>query len=139
MDKYRSISFDKFDELLQIEKFNFYKLSRTSKNLTSINQKNSSNIFDFGEKSLFEISEIIGELDLIISADTSINHLAGILGKKSILLLNYNNDWRWFDDKSKNHWYPSVKIIKQSNFNSWDKVFENLIIEVEEMYKKKGQ
>ena len=125
MDKYRSISFDKFDELLQIEKFNFYKLSRTSKNPTSINQKNLSNIFDFGEKSLFEISEIIGELDLIISADTSINHLAGILGKKSILLLNYNNDWRWFDDKSKNHWYPSVKIIKQSNFNSWDKVFEN--------------
>ena len=139
MDKYRSISFDKFDELLQIEKFNFYKLSKTSKNPTSINQKNSSNIFDFGEKSLFEISEIIGELDLIISADTSINHLAGILGKKSILLLNYNNDWRWFDDKSKNHWYPSVKIIKQSNFNSWDKVFENLIIEVEEVNKKKGQ
>ena len=41
--------------------------------------------------------EILKELDLVISADTSINHLAGILGVNSILLLNYNNDWRWFD------------------------------------------
>ena len=139
MDKYRSILFEKFNKLLQLKKFNFYKLSKTSKNSSSISEENSSNIFDFGDKSLFEISEIIRDLDLVISVDTSINHLAGILGTNSILLLNYNNDWRWFDDKSKNHWYPSVKIIKQTSFNSWDEVFENLIIEVEKMYKKKGQ
>ena len=139
MDKYRSILFEKFNKLLQLKKFNFYKLSRTSKNSSPISEENSSNIFDFGDKSLFEISEIIRDLDLVISVDTLINHLAGILGTNSILLLNYNNDWRWFDDKSKNHWYPSVKIIKQTSFNSWDEVFENLIIEVEKMYKKKGQ
>ena len=139
MDKYRSISFEKFNKLLQLKKFNFYKLSKTSKNSSPINEENSSNIFDFGDKSLFEISEIIRDLDLVISVDTSINHLAGILGTNSILLLNYNNDWRWFDDKSKNHWYPSVKIIKQTSFNSWDEVFENLIVEVEKIYKKKGQ
>ena len=139
MDKYRSISFEKFNKLLQLKKFNFYKLSKTSKNSSPISEENSSNIFDFGDKSLFEISEIIRDLDLVISVDTSINHLAGILGTNSILLLNYNNDWRWFDDKRKNHWYPSVKIIKQTSFNSWDEVFENLIIEVEKMYKKKGQ
>jgi len=139
MDKYRSILFEKFNKLLQLKKFNFYKLSKTSKNSSPISEENSSNIFDFGDKSLFEISEIIRDLDLVISVDTSINHLAGILGTNSILLLNYNNDWRWFDDKSKNHWYPSVKIIKQTSFNSWDEVFENLTIEVEKMYKKKGQ
>ena len=139
MDKYRSILFEKFNKLLQLKKFNFYKLSKTSKNSSPISEENSSNIFDFGDKSLFEISEIIRDLDLVISVDTLINHLAGILGTNSILLLNYNNDWRWFDDKSKNHWYPSVKIIKQTSFNSWDEVFENLIIEVEKIYKKKGQ
>ena len=139
MDMYRSISFDKFDKLLQQKKFNFYKLSKTTRKSALINSKTSSNIFDFGDKSLFEISEIIKELDLVISADTSINHLAGIIGVNSILLLNYNNDWRWFNDKNKNHWYPSVKIIKQTKFNSWDNVFENLIVEVEKLYKKKGQ
>ena len=139
MDKYRSISFDKFDKLLQLKKFNFYKLSKKAKKSVPINQKTSSNIFDFGDKSLFEIAAVIKELDLVISADTSINHLAGVLGVNSILLLNFNNDWRWFNDENKNHWYPSVKIIKQSKFNSWDEVFENLIIEVEKIYKKKGQ
>ena len=139
MDKYRSIPFAKFDKLLQFEKFNFYKLSKTDGNSVSINQKTYPNIFDYGEKSLFEIAEIIKKLDLVISADTSINHLAGILGVNSILLLNYNNDWRWFDDKEKNYWYPSVQIIKQKNFNSWNEVFENLIVKVEKIYKKKGQ
>ena len=139
MDKYRSISFDKFDKLLQIKKFNFYKLSKTSQKSGPINPKTSSNIFDFGDKSLFEISEVIRELDLVISADTSINHLAGILGANSILLLNFNNDWRWFNDNKNNHWYPSVKIIKQTELNSWDEVLKNLIMEVERLYKKKGQ
>ncbi len=139
MDKYRSISFEKFDRLTQLKKFNFYKLSKTVKKSISINLKNSPNIFDFGDRSLFEISEIIKELDLVISADTSINHLAGILGINSILLLNFNNYWTWFNDDNKNQWYPSVKIIKQTKFNSWDEVFENLIIEVEKIYKKKGQ
>jgi len=139
MDKYRSISFNKFDQLLQLKNYNFYKLSKTTKDSESINKKTYPNIFDFGDKSLFEISEIIKELDLVISADTSINHLAGILGVNSILLLNFNNDWRWFSDKNKNFWYPSVKIIKQTKFDSWDDVFENLIVEVEKIYKKKGQ
>ena len=137
MDKYRSISFNKFDKLLQMKKFNFYKLSKTPKKSVSINSETSSNIFDFGDKSFFEISKIIKELDLVISVDTSINHLAGILGVNSILLLNYNNYWTWFNDKNKNYWYPSVKIIKQKNFNSWNDVFENLIMEVEKIYKRK--
>ena len=139
MDKYRSIEFDKFNKLLQLKKFNFYKLSKKTQKSELINSKSLPNIFDFGDKSLFQISEIIKELDLVISADTSINHLAGILGVNSILLLNFNNDWRWFNNKNENYWYPSVKIIKQTKFNSWDEVFENLIIEVEKIYKKKGQ
>ena len=139
MDKYRSISFNKFDQLLQLKNYNFYKLSKSSKDSESIYKKTYSNIFDLEDKSLFEISEIIKQLDLVISVDTSINHLAGILNVNSILLLNFNNDWRWFSDINKNFWYPSVKIIKQTKFDSWDDVFENLIIEVKKIHKKKGQ
>ena len=137
MDKYRSISLSKFDKLLQFKNYNFYKLSKTTNNTELVNQNNYSNIFDFGDKSLYEICEILKELDVVISADTSINHLAGILGVNSILLLNYNNDWRWFDNKDHNSWYPSVKIIKQTKFNSWEDVFNNLILEVNKIYEKK--
>ena len=55
-----------------------------------------------------------------------LNEDLSILNKKSILLLNYNSDWRWFDDNDQTIWYPSVDIIKQEKFASWDEVFVKL-------------
>ena len=77
------------------------------------------------------------ELDLVVSSDTSIIHLAGILNVKSILLLNYNSEWRWFNDKKKTIWYPSVDIIKQKKFNSWDYVFLELKRRIEKIILEK--
>ena len=70
-------------------------------------------------------------LDIVVSVDTSIIHLAGLLDVKSILLLNHNSDWRWFNDDKKTIWYPSVQIIKQTKFNYWGDVFEKLISIIE--------
>ena len=82
------------------------------------------------EKSLYEVSQIIPNLDLVISSDTSIIHLAGILNVKAYLLLNYNSDWRWFNDKKDTIWYPSVEIIKQDSFDSWDNVIKELKMKI---------
>lgn len=125
-DEYRSISSENFKEILNMKKINFYKLSQNVRNQEFLDYNSFSNLFDFGDKSLFEVSEVMKELDLVISSDTSIIHLAGILDIKSILLLNYNSDWRWFQDKKKTVWYPSVEIIKQKTFNSWHNVFYEL-------------
>ena len=133
LDEYRSISFKNFKEILKIKKINFFKLSQNVRNEEFLDYHSFSNLFDFGDKSLFEISEVMKELDLVISSDTSIIHLAGILNIKSILLLNYNSDWRWFEDKKKTIWYPSVEIIKQKTFNSWDNVFYELKKRIEKL------
>ena len=137
MDKYRSISFNKFDKLLKLKNVDFYKLSKNVREDEFIDYHSYSNLSDFGNKSLFEISRILKELDLVVSADTSIIHLAGILEINSILLLNFNADWRWFGSKKNTNWYPSIRIIKQNQFNSWDNVFEDLIIEVKKIYNNK--
>ena len=133
LDEYRSISFENFKEILNIKKINFFKLSQNVRNKDFLDYHSFSNLFDFGDKSLFEISNIMKKLDLVISSDTSIIHLAGILNIKSILLLNYNSDWRWFEDKKKTIWYPSVEIIKQKTFNSWDNVFCELKKRIENL------
>ena len=133
LDEYRSISFKNFKDILNIKKINFFKLSQNVRNEEFLDYQSFSNLFDFGNKSLFEISEVMKELDMVISSDTSIIHLAGILNIKSILLLNYNSDWRWFKDKKKTIWYPSVEIIKQKTFNSWDKVFYELKRRIEKL------
>ena len=132
-DEYRSIPFKNFKEILSIKKINFFKLSQNVRSKEILDYHSFSNLYDFGNKSLFEISEIMKQLDLVISSDTSIIHLAGILNIKSILLLSYNSDWRWFQDTKKTIWYPSVEIIKQKTFTSWDNVFYELKKRIEKL------
>ena len=133
LDKYRSLSFKKFKDILSIKGINFFKLTQNIRSEEFLDYHSIPNLFDFGNKSLFEISKVMKNLNLVISSDTSIIHLAGILNVKSILLLNYNSDWRWFQDKKKTPWYPSVEIIKQNTFNSWDDVFYELQKKIEKI------
>ncbi len=142
VDEYRSISFNYFKEILNPSKINFFRLSQDSQERKTSDLSLFSNSNDYGKKSLFEVANLMNYLDFVISSDTSIIHLAGILEVKSILLLNYNSDWRWFDDKEKTVWYPSVKIIKQKKFDTWGSVFDELKEEIQRMTnlsKKKGQ
>ena len=125
-DEYRSINFKNFKRLLDIKDINFFKLSQNDKYNEYIDYNSIPNLFDFGNRSFIEIAKTLKELDLVVSCDTSIIHLAGILNIRSILLLNFNSDWRWFMDAKKTIWYPSVSIIKQKKFNSWDNVFNEL-------------
>ena len=126
-DQFRSINFNEIEKfILKNKDINFYKLSRDSNKNKVTNFDHLPNLIDLSEKSLFEIAQILNKFDLVISSDTSIIHLAGILNIKSILLLNFNSDWRWFLDKEQTVWYPSVKIIKQKKLNDWDNVFEEL-------------
>jgi len=135
-DEYRSIPFEFFASLLKVEKFNFFKLSKDLEN-KDLFKFYSNNIKNLGDKTFYELSYYLKRLDLVISCDSSIVHLCGILGIKCILLLNFNSDWRWFNNKYKTEWYPSVTIIKQKKFNDWTYVFEELNKSVEAIYKKK--
>jgi ADP-heptose:LPS heptosyltransferase len=66
----------------------------------------------------------------VISVDTSVAHLAGALGKKTWLLLPYVPDWRWMLDRDDSLWYPSVKLYRQKNFNGWDSVLQELLVDL---------
>ena len=141
LDSYRSIPLKYFENIFKLKNINFYKLSKDTRDEDKNKYNKFSNIIDLGNKSLLEVAEYIKNLDLVISSDTSIIHLAGILNKKSILLLNYNSDWRWFDDNNKTIWYPSVDIIKQEKFDSWSEVFVKLENKIKslDLNKKKGE
>ena len=74
----------------------------------------------------YELAQYIKNLDFIITIDTSIAHLSGILNKKTFLLLDYNPDWRWFNNFNKTIWYPSFEIIKQKKKNDWKSVIDRV-------------
>ena len=136
-DEYRSIPFNKFKGIINSEKFKFFKLQKDLKTEESEEFYSYTNIEDLGKKDFYDLSICLKELDIIASSDTSIIHLCGILNIKAYLLLNYNSDWRWFFDKDKTIWYPSIQIIKQKKINDWSYVFEKLDTELTILYKNK--
>jgi len=69
---------------------------------------------------------ILKDLDLVISVDTSVAHLAGAMGKICWLILPYSADWRWGVDKTSSPWYPSIKIYRQVNRGNWGKLVDDL-------------
>ena len=74
-----------------------------------------------------DTAKAIMAMDLVITVDTSVAHLAGALGKKTFLLLPYVTDWRWFEDDNTTAWYDSVQIFKQVNPISWKEPIENIL------------
>ena len=73
---------------------------------------------------------IIMSLDLVITVDTSIAHLAGSMGCKVWVVLQYIPDWRWMLDKKFTPWYPSMKLFRQSKPNDWGNPFKQIEKEI---------
>ena len=69
-----------------------------------------------------DTAALIANLDLVISVDTSVPHLAGALGVPVWLLDRFDTDWRWLLDRSDSPWYPSMRIFRQTVFGDWETV-----------------
>ncbi len=72
--------------------------------------------------SMDDTASLVAALDLVVSVDTAIIHLAGGLGVPAILMDRYDNCWRWFSGRTDSPWYPSVSIIRQQRPGDWDGV-----------------
>jgi len=77
-------------------------------------------------KNFMDTASIIKNMDLIITIDTSIAHLAGSLNKKTYLLLNSDPDWRWMLDRNDSPWYPSIEIFRQKNPFEWKEAIDTI-------------
>lgn len=76
-------------------------------------------------------ADAISKMDLIITVDTSVAHLAGAMGKITYLMLPYYCDWRWFNNTENTEWYNSVKIFKQPSIMDWATVINNIQTAIE--------
>jgi Glycosyltransferase family 9 (heptosyltransferase) len=71
-----------------------------------------------------DTAALISQLDLVISADTSVAHLAGALARPVWILLPYVPDWRWLLERNDSPWYPTARLFRQSQNRQWDHVIE---------------
>jgi tetratricopeptide (TPR) repeat protein len=77
-----------------------------------------------------DTAALMMNLDLVISSDTSIPHLAGALGIPVWTILQFVPDWRWLLDRPDSPWYPTMRLFRQYTFGDWGEVFERIARQV---------
>jgi Flp pilus assembly protein TadD len=81
----------------------------------------SADLEDFGET-----AAVIENLDLVITVDTSMGHLAGAMGKPAWILIPKAADWRWLLEREDSPWYPTVRLFRQQKPGAWEAPLERL-------------
>jgi FkbM family methyltransferase len=82
--------------------------------------------FDSGRDAFIDTAAVMRNLDLIITSDTSIAHLAGALGRPTWVVLKYVPEWRWLLDREDSPWYPTMRLFRQETDGSWKLVFSKM-------------
>jgi hypothetical protein len=73
-----------------------------------------------------DTAALLGAMDLLISVDTAVAHLAGALGRPGFVLLLATPDWRWGAEGARSIWYPTLELIRQPTLGDWPGAFEIL-------------
>ena len=83
--------------------------------------------FDSGPDAFMDAAAVMMGLDLILSTDTAIAHLAGSLGRPVGVLLQANPDWRWLLGRNDTPWYPTMRLFRQTKGGDWDGVVRQIV------------
>jgi tetratricopeptide (TPR) repeat protein len=80
-----------------------------------------------GAADFAETAALVGQLDLVVSVDTSVAHLAGALGKRGFVLIPaFNTDWRWMHERTDSPWYPSLSLYRADPKAGWGPALDRL-------------
>lgn len=123
-DAQRSIPLAAFDPLASVPGVTWFSLQKT-RSMSLIPAVGSALGMIDHTTALLDFADtaaLISQLDLVITVDTAVAHLAGAMGKPVWTLVAYVPDWRWLKDRTDSPWYPSMRIFRQSTLGNWSSV-----------------
>jgi tetratricopeptide (TPR) repeat protein len=118
-----------FVPLAQLKCISFYSLQKGEAVKEVMNIPKGMQLYDYSNEltDFSDTAALIENLDLVISIDTSVAHLAGALGKPIWTLVPFVPDWRWLLNREDSPWYPTMKLFRQPLIGDWKSVFSTVL------------
>lgn len=132
-DRFRSTLLDVWKPLFHLSGISWFSLQKGEAARALDTFESGDKIHPLGEQfqDFADTAAAISQLDLVISTDTAVPHLAGALGKPVWLLLPFVPDWRWLLARKDSPWYPSMRLFRQKQREDWVGVIEETARELQ--------
>ncbi len=123
----RTIHIKSFESLFDLNEVQLYSFQ--VKDSFNGNEKYGDKMINLARdfKDFFDTARALKSMEVVVTVDTCVAHLAGALGVRTYLLLPYSADWRWFDSEKITPWYKSIEIFKQKNAISWEDEIKDIV------------
>ncbi len=133
-DFLRSAPMESFRALAAIDGVKFFSLQRGDAAERELASHPIDGVVDLANdlRDFRDTAAVLQALDLVITVDTSVAHLAGALGRPTWLLLPHVPDFRWLLDRTDSPWYPTMRIFRQPEPRDWESVFDAVAIALRE-------
>ncbi|HWB10621.1 MAG TPA: FkbM family methyltransferase [Pirellulales bacterium] len=131
-DRGRSLPLSLFETLARVPGVTLVSLQKGQGSEQIAEVKDRFRVIDLGDRldaeagPFMDTAAIMGHLDLIVTCDSSLAHLAGALGAPVWIALMLTPDWRWLSHRDDSPWYPSARLFRQTRVADWPEVFERM-------------
>ena len=139
-DQWRNIALERIKGWLDLQGVQFFSLQKDNapEQIAALGVGDRLIHFMDEARDFADTAAIIQNLDLVISVDTAVAHLAGGLGKPVWILSRYGADWRWLQNRPTNPWYPTARIFGQPTMGDWDSVIAEVERELKAEIEKRA-
>jgi len=134
-DHNRSCTLNNFIQLAKIKNVKLFSLQKGPGIEQIKNWPEDMELINIGQKfeDFTDTAAAIENMDLTISVDTSVIHLAGAMGKTAWALIPYESDWRWMLNRQDSLWYPTIRLFRQKQYGNWEELFHRVADRVENL------
>lgn len=138
VDARRSLTFAQIAPLFDVSHVRWISLQKTEDPAKCSDVGNESGLTDWMDEvtDFAETAALIENLDLVISVDTSVAHLAAAMGKPVWMLNRFAGCWRWLHGRDDSPWYPSLRLFTQSQRGNWDDVLDRVVAALRDAFSR---
>lgn len=117
----RSVTLQQFAPLVQATQASFFSLQKGAEAAQPGDVPAGMHFLDLTQqiRDFSDTAALLAQLDLVITVDTSVAHLAGAMGRSTWVLLPFSADWRYHVGRADNPWYPSMRLFRQESSGDW--------------------